>query len=262
VTLPYDPPMAREGDSPPRDELIALAQHLIALAGAAGVRLRAMGGVGVGMRAPHADPALQRSYADVDLAAPRKARRELEDALTGAGLTPEREFNALHGSRRQIWWTADGTLHVDVFLGEFAMCHRLDLEPGLAGSGPALAAADLLLTKLQVVELNLKDAQDAAALLTTHELAGEEREEAISLPRLRDVLAADWGFYTTVTDNLERIPDVIGAHAPAVADAGALGARCGEIVADLDAAEKSRAFRMRAKLGRRKRWYDVPEETL
>jgi hypothetical protein len=260
VTLAYDPPMPREVDSPPRDDLIALAQHLITLAGAAGVRLRAMGGVGVGMRAPRADTALQRGYADIDLAAPRKTRRELEDALAGAGLTAEREFNALHGSRRQMWWTADGTLHVDVFLGEFAMCHRLDLEPGLAGSGPALAAADLLLTKLQVVELNLKDAQDAAALLTTHELAEEEREDSISLLRLRDVLAGDWGFYTTVTDNLERVPAVIAAHAPHLAEA--LGARCREILADLERAEKSRAFRVRARIGRRKRWYDVPEETL
>lgn len=252
--------MTHSPHSVAREEMIALTHRLIAVAEHAGARLRAMGGVGVALRAPRADPSLQRSYADIDVAAPRKARREVEVGMTEAGLVPEREFNALNGSRRQIWWTPDGTLHVDVFLGEFAMCHRLDLERGLESSGPALAAADLLLTKLQVVELNLKDAQDAAALLTTHALAEDEDEDAISLGRLRAVLAADWGFYTTASDNLERLPDVVAAHAPEVA--GTLAGACRDLLAALEAAEKSRAFRLRAKVGRRKRWYELPEESL
>jgi hypothetical protein len=252
--------MASPAGSPTREDLIALARRLIDAAGAAGLALRAMGGVGVGIRAPDADPVLQRGYADIDLAAPRRARRGVEDAMEAAGLEPEREFNALHGSRRQMWWTPDGALHVDVFLGEFAMCHHIDLEPGLAHPGHALPAADLLLTKLQVVELNLKDAQDAAALLTTHELADDERDDTISVARLRDVLAGDWGFFTTASDNLERIPGTIADHAPDLADL--LAERCGAIRDEIDAAPKGAAFRMRAKVGRRKRWYDVPEETL
>jgi hypothetical protein len=251
----YDVAMAAE--SPPREQLIAYARRLI---DEAEVPLRAMGGVGVALRAPDADPALHRTYGDIDLAAPRRARRAVEDAMTAAGLQPEREFNALNGGRRQIWWTADGSLHVDVFLGEFAMCHRLDLDPGLVTPGPALRGAELLLTKLQVVERNLKDAQDAAALLTTHALAEDDGERRISLRRLREVLADDWGFYTTATDNLARIPEIIGAHAPAVAPG--LAERCRALAADLEAAPKGRAFRLRAKVGRRRRWYDVPEETL
>ena len=245
----------------PLQEPIALARSLLEAAAGAGLELRAMGGVGVALRAPDADPALHRAYADVDLAAPRRARRAVEDAMAAAGLEPEREFNTLHGGRRQIWWKAGGGLHVDVFLGEFAMCHRLDLEPGLAAPGPALPSADLLLMKLQVVELNLKDAQDAAALLTTHELAeDDDGRRAISLRRLREVLADDWGFYTTASDNLERIPAVIGEHAPAAAQL--VAERCRAIAGQLEAAPKGRAFRLRAKLGRRRRWYDVPEETV
>ena len=85
-------------------------------------------------------PALQRDYGDVDLAAPRRARREVEDPMTAAGLEPEREFNALHGGGRQIWWMpATARRHVDVFLGEFRMCHRLDLEPGARAAGAGAA---------------------------------------------------------------------------------------------------------------------------
>lgn len=251
--------MAHEADLNARDDPIALAQRLIDDGDAAGVPLRAMGGVGIGMRAVDADRSLQRGYADVDLAASRRSRRELEDTMGAAGLEPEREFNALHGSGRQIWWTPDDALHVDVFLGEFAMCHRIDLEAALAHPGPALPAADLLLTKLQVVELNLKDAQDVAALLTTHELA-DGRADALSLARIREVLVASWGFYTTATDNLERIPGVIADHAPDVAPL--VAERCRLIRDELERAPKGTGFRMRAKVGRRKRWYDLPEESV
>lgn len=244
----------------PAQEPVALARSLLDAAADAGLELRAMGGVGVALRAPDADAALQRAYADVDLAAPRRAGRAVEQAMSAAGLEPEREFNALHGGRRQLWWTAGDAMHVDVFIGEFAMCHRLDLEPALAAPGPALPGADLLLMKLQVVELNLKDAQDAAALLTTHDLAEEDGGRSISLRRLREVLADDWGFYTTASDNLERIPAVIAHHAPEVADR--VAERCGAIARELEAAPKGRAFRLRAKVGRRRRWYDVPEETV
>jgi hypothetical protein len=247
-------------DSPPRDATVALALRLIEAGAAAGLPLRAMGGVGVGLRAPDAARPLRRSYADVDLAAPRRARRDVEDAMTAAGLEPERELNALNGGRRQIWWTRDGTLHVDVFLGEFAMCHRLDLGPALSGPGPAVPAADLLLMKLQVVELNLKDAQDAAALLSTHALGEDPGDRTISLARLRDVLAADWGFFTTASDNLERIPGVIAEHAPDVA--AVVERHCAAIRDEIERAPKGGAFRMRAKVGRRRRWYEVPEETV
>jgi hypothetical protein len=236
----YDARMA----SASRDELIALALRLIEAGERAGVPLRAMGGAGVGLRAPGAP---RRELADIDLAAPRRARRDVEDLMRAAGLEPEREFNALHGGSRQIWWIGED--HVDVFLGEFRMCHRLDLAPALTQPGPALPAADLLLTKLQVVELNAKDVHDAVALLSTHELA--EAPGALSVARLREVLVSDWGFYTTATDNLERLPE----HAPAVADA------CAAIRQELESAPKGTAFRMRARVGRRKRWYELPEET-
>ena len=152
--------MARVAEAPNQDALIALTQRLIAAAErrpAARARRRRRGAARAGRRA--GAPPLDSE--DLDLAAPRRARREVEDAFAAAGLVAEREFNALQGSRRQIWWTPDRATHVDVFLGEFAMCHRLDLDARLGVAHTALPAADLLLMKLQVVHLNLKDVQDA-----------------------------------------------------------------------------------------------------
>jgi hypothetical protein len=238
--------------------LIELTERLRAAAD--GVPLRALGGVGVVLRAPAAAPALRRSIEDLDVAVPRRARREVEDAFAAAGLLAEREFNALQGNRRQIWWTPDQSTHVDVFLGEFAMCHQLDLDERLGVDHPAMPAADLLLMKLQVVHLNLKDVQDLAALLTTHELGDGDAEGVIDRGRLRDVLGGDWGFYTTAGDNLEKLGDLVREHAPEAESR--VREQSAALREELEAAPKTRAFRMRAKVGRRRRWYELPEESL
>jgi hypothetical protein len=243
-----------------RAGLLSLAGELIRLAEEHGTRLRALGGLGIALRAPDAHPALQREFADIDVAAARKARADVTAALERAGLEAEREFNALQGARRQIWWTPDRSTHVDVFLGEFAMCHSLDLDQRLPAEHSALAAADLLLMKLQVVELNHKDVTDTAALLTTHRLGESDAAGSINRRRIVEVLSADWGFYTTATDNLERLPELVSFIDPELARPVAEAAA--EIRAEVDAAPKSRAFKLRARVGRRKRWYELPDESI
>jgi hypothetical protein len=163
-----------------RDALLSLTRELISLGQSHGAPMRAMGGLGVALRATDANPILQRDFADIDVAAGKRNRRQVTDTMQLAGLEAEPEFNALQGARRQIWWTPDRGTHVDVFLGEFAMCHRLDLDGRLETDHPALPSADLLLMKLQVVELNRKDVTDAAALLSTHRLDDDDGEGSLT----------------------------------------------------------------------------------
>lgn len=235
------------------------ARTLIEGAEQLGVKLRALGGLGVHFRAGEPHPALRRSYADVDLVARRGDRHEIEAYMKGLELVPEAEFNAIHGQRRQIWWTADGSTHVDIFLSQFSMCHKVSLEHRLPEEHPSLPAADLLLTKLQVVELNHKDVQDAGALLATHRLAEGDEEGAIGTARVKEVLCADWGFYTTVTDNLEQLPALV---AETTDELGQVESVCRTLLEELEQAPKSRGFKLRAKIGRRKRWYELPEESI
>jgi hypothetical protein len=243
-----------------RDELLSLTGELIGLADSRGAPLRAIGGLGIALRAPDANPLLRRDFADVDLAAGRKSRRQVTEAMEEAGLEGEPEFNALQGARRQIWWKPDRSTHVDIFLGEFAMCHSLDLDGRLPPDHQALAAADLLLMKLQVVQLNHKDVTDAAALLSTHRLNGHDGEGSINRERLVEVLSSDWGFYTTATDNLGAIPDLVAAIDPELGRQ--VGDAAAQIRADVEEAPKSRAFKLRARVGRRKRWYEIPDESI
>jgi hypothetical protein len=249
--------MSEQGNS---SELPRFARELIGGAEEAGVRMRALGGLGVHFRAGEPHPALRRTYADVDLVARRSDRHEIERHMKERELVPEAEFNAINGQRRQIWWTPDGSTHVDIFLSQFSMCHRVSLEDRLPEGHPSLSAADLLLTKLQVIELNHKDVQDAGALLATHRMGEADEDGTVGITRMTGVLSSDWGFYTTVTDNLERLPALVAETAGELADT--VESACRTLREELERAPKSRGFKLRAKVGRRKRWYELPEESI
>lgn len=236
-----------------------LAVRLAGAGDAAGTPIRALGGVAVAMRAGHrANP--HRALNDLDVIGPRKDRRSIERALREAGLTPEARFNALHGHARQIWRLRDALEHVDVFLGRFEMCHRLDLDERLRFPDPALNATDLLLTKLQIVELNHKDVLDAAELLRTHYLGDEDERGVINGVRLSEVLGSDWGFHTTVMDNLDAVPGHVARLE--LSDAGTIAAVAADIRALLRDCRKTPGFHMRRRVGRKVRWYRLPDESL
>ncbi len=230
------------------DSLLEAAQQLTSAGEERGVALRALGGVGVLMHCPVArSTGPHRAFADLDVAVPRDAARQVPELFEAAGYDAEVRFNALQGDRRMIFQGPAGK--VDVFVGVFEMCHKLDLSPRLGLERETLTASDLLMTKLQVVEVNQKDVDDAALLLSEHELR-EGPGDHIDLAYLSTLVYDDWGLWRTATGTLEvvaeRRDDVAG---PARAIAGAI-----------DGAPKGKRFRMRARIGERKRWYELPDE--
>lgn len=213
-----------------------------------GLTLRLLGGAAVFEHCPRALAAgPYRELADLDAITARADAPRVAAALAERGYEPEARFNALHGDRRQIHHGPAGKL--DLFVDAFQMCHAIDLRGRLAQEPRTLTVADLLLTKLQIVELNAKDAQDARALLAEHELA-EGPGDHVDVAYMSSVLAADWGLWRTITGTLRTLaelhPDVAG-RALALVDA-------------FDGAPKSRSWRLRARIGERKRWYELPDE--
>jgi hypothetical protein len=228
--------------------LLEAAGELTSIGRERGVALRPLGGVGVLLHCPAAfSIGPHRSFADLDVAVPRGSAREVPGLFEAAGYEADRRFNALQGDRRMIFHGPVGK--VDVFVGVFEMCHRLDLSPRLGLEPDTLTASDLLMTKLQVVEVNQKDVDDAALLLSEHELA-EGPGDHVDLAYLRALVYDDWGLWRTTTGTLgllaERRRDVAD-RARGVADA-------------LEDAPKGKRFRMRARIGERKRWYELPDE--
>jgi hypothetical protein len=243
----------------------AEARRIVEAADAAGLPIRVVGGVGVALIAPTVGQLRPiRTYHDIDLVAPARAPA-IARSMAALGYGASTEFNALNGAERMLFHDPGGR-RIDVFIDTLRMCHELPFRERLTAWPLTLSPADLLLSKLQIVELTDRDAQDVLALLADHALT-EADGEGIDVRRIREVCGRDWGWWRTVDDNLAAlIPrweqagnDAVAAGAPPEAASTAL-MRARDLRTSLAAAPKSVGWRLRAVVGARLRWYDSPEE--
>ena len=65
-----------------------------------------------------------------------------------------------------------------------------------------------------------------------------------------------------MTDNLAAGGELLGSLVHAGADRSRIAMRMAAITDALAAAPKSMSWQLRAKVGRRKRWYELPEEVV
>jgi hypothetical protein len=230
------------------DELVQAGRRLTGAAAAHGVTLRPIGGVGVLLHCPSAlASGPHRPFGDLDMAAPGGASNALTPVFDAEGYEPDRRFNAMQGDRRMIFKGEIGK--VDVFIGAFEMCHTIEFSDRLGIEPETATASDLLLTKLQVVQLNDKDVQDLGLLLGEHVL-GRGAGDHVDVDYLGAVTGDDWGLWRTSTGTLRHVAEL----RPDIAS------RCNELLAELDGAPKTRRWRLRARVGERKRWYELPDE--
>jgi hypothetical protein len=222
------------------------------------VPLRLLGGVAIKLRAPADLPAaFSRSYADLDFVTPKKSAGAAADLFRAEGYTPHVAFNALHGGERLLFFDDENGRQVDVFVGAFSMCHRIPLDDRIEVDPVSIPLAELLLTKLQVIELNEKDVRDALALLHDHPV-GVEDGATLNGSQVAALCATDWGLWRTITQNLVACRSFADTYD--VPDRRQLDERLDAVLERIEAEPKSRAWRLRAKVGDRKRWYELPEE--
>jgi len=226
---------------------------------------RLMGGLAVWLRSASVrEGPFARSYADLDFVVAAKGASTLKAFFLTQGYLPDQFFNALHGATRLYFQAPDGRWSVDVVVDELAMSHKLDLRGRLDGPELTISLADLLLTKLQVWEINRKDLGDALCLLADHALgdgrsADAGASETIDLRRIGEVLGADWGFCHTVERNLGGVAD-LWAREPIEGVQFNVGAQVEALQAAIKRVPKSFAWKARARVGERVRWYETPEE--
>jgi hypothetical protein len=245
MTTPDDP-------MDPLPEALGLVQG----AAEAGQRLKILGGLGVRVLCPDFPPRL-RAGQDMDLACLGKARRRVAQYLESAGCEPDRRFNNLNGDR-QMYFTAPSGRPIDVIVDRLSMCHTLDLRPSFGSASPTLDPSDLLLSKLQIVELNAKDAHDIFHLLSGVQVA----RDGIDPDRFGAVLAADWGWWRTVTSNLGKLPQLLDATPQLVPPQARFDplAQAKQLLEVADTVPKGLKWKLRSNVGERVRWYELPEE--
>jgi hypothetical protein len=244
-----------------REETIERGRRLVEAGREGGASIRLLGGVAVAVVCPSANelPALRREFSDLDVVTSKDARRSLPELMSGLGYIAAERFNAAHGHSRMLFGDEASGLHVDVFIEEFRMCHRLDLSSRLSLSEDALNPSDLLLTKAQVAKLTMKDVTDLVALLIDHPV-GEGEESTIDAGYVTRLLGSDWGWWKTVTDNLNWLESMVREFELPVAARQRFDKQLERLRAAIDSADKSRRWRARARLGTRVSWREEPEE--
>lgn len=237
---------------------VAEGRRIVEAASEQGVPLRALGGVAVAILCPSARRApLTRDYADIDLATVSSAKEEVANLLESLGYTGDKEFNMLHGHRRLYFWDEHSQRQVDVFVDEANLCHRVELKRRLEVVPLTLSLAELTVLKLQVVETNEKDFLDICALFADHELTTDD--SGINFTYIAKLTAADWGLWRTVGLVSER-SEQFALELPEFEAAALVAKRLRRLREEMEAAPKSRGWKLRARIGDRKRWYELPEE--
>jgi hypothetical protein len=253
MTVP--PPGSSDIAADIRDE----ALRVTSTATASGLSLRVIGGLAVSLRCPSAAvPPLRRDYADIDLAGRASERRATTDILTSAGYIADQQFNALHGARRLFFWDDINQRQLDVFLDTFEMCHTIEFRSRLNLDPVTLPLADLLLMKLQIFETNEKDLMDIVALFSDHDLTDDEA--GINIAYIGERAASDWGLWRTTTEVAGRARDY-ARGLNALGSASHVCAQIDSYIASLEERPKTRAWKVRARIGERKRWYELPDES-
>src|SRR6266851_816940 len=228
-----------------------------------GIILRLFGGVAVKYHCPSATHrSLQRSYPDLDLFGRGKQGREIRRLFLDLGYEPNQRFNALHGATRLIFEDVTNQRVVDIFLDVFRMCHTLHLGDRLSIDDYTIPISDLLLTKLQVVEINEKDIRDLIAILKDHDIpekidSGDK--EVIDAGYISTLCADVWGLCKTISLTLRKLLTFLSKYELESEAKQILEARISKLLNAIDTVPKSLKWKLRDKVGERKRWYDLPE---
>ena len=257
------------------EDPLAEAMRIIELADARGLQVRLMGGMAVRSHAPDWTHRTRRVEVDLDFATRGKDRPAFFKLLEEEGYWADKRHNALFGGAQGYFMDVARKRPVDVVVDKLEMCHRIDFAGRLTAAHPTLPVADLLLSKLQVVKINRKDVLDALILLAEHPLGSDDGAvdsrlglASISIPRILAHTSNDWGWWRTVTGNLDKLEQYLATELqPVDLDVG--GGRSVRFdpesqVRDLrraiDDAPKSTRWKLRSKVGERAVWYAEPEE--
>ncbi len=205
----------------PDADIMTEASRLLEAANDADVPVRLIGGLAVRLHVPSGtDPIFEREYKDIDLVTLKGKSKLVTNFMITMGYEPDRVFNATNGHRRLLFYDVANSRQVDVFVGSFEMCHDIPITERIVLADHSIPLAELLLTKMQIVELNAKDQTDILTMLYHHDVASDDVEQ-INANRVAELCAADWGLWRTTKMNVERVRAALPTSGLMTAGAGA-----------------------------------------
>jgi hypothetical protein len=252
----------------PLSDFLEEAQRVVSAADEKRLTLRILGATAFRLHCPASVPihvAMGRTLSDLDFAGYRKDRSQIESLLENLGyqvhasalvvtqgLLPDRAF----------YYDTRNKRIVDAFFDHLEMCHTIEFRGRLEVDYPTIPLADLLLEKLQIVKLNIKDMKDAILLLLEHPV-GDSDKETVNSHYIAKLMAADWGFYYTATTNLGKISSYLATVLQLSQEQRSLVAsRVKELISAIENNPKTFQWKARARIGTRRKWYNDVEEVV
>jgi hypothetical protein len=204
---------------------------------------------------------MARVPTDIDFIAYSKNRGELTKYLQSKSYEGLQRLNVLYGMRRQIFKHTHTGLYIDIFYDALDMCHKVEFRNRLGLDSLTVSLTDLVLEKMQIVQINEKDIKDCILLFLEHDLKDND-ESGINTSYIADVLSKDWGYYYTVTTNLKKIKDSLVQYDWIPPDGeNRVMDRVDRLLTAIGSKPKSSKWKMREKIGTKRQWYqDVGSE--
>jgi len=244
----------------PLDNIRDEALRVVQAAQQQGITLRLLGGLAVRLHSESANHrSLARPYPDIDFATPQKRASQIEKLFSELGYTPNKNFNLFNGDVRLLFYDDEHQRQVDIFVAQFTMCHKIPITERMNLDSPTIPLAELLLTKLQIYEMNEKDIRDVCALLLDHPL-GETDTETINVNRITQLTGDDWGLWKTSMLSISKVKRYLETVEMEPPNRNTLNARIGGLEAALNTSPKSMKWKMRDRVGDKVKWYELPEE--
>jgi len=269
----------------PTEVFIRESQEIVEKAKKERIILRILGGLGIAIHCQeHKEFAKKlgrvgtgviegQEYSDIDYVSYRNEREKIKELFDKLAYAKRRATLSTAASERQIYYHPKGWYHVDVFFDKLLVAnHPIDFKGRLELDYPTIAVIDMLLEKIQMWEaFSVKDLKDCLLLLKAHDIKEKSERESIDASYIAKLLAQDWGFWYTATTNLKKLKkftseiEKLGPEAnidPKLIEKGdrkELTEKIEALLERIDTEPKSFGWKMRAKVGTKKRWYNPVE---
>jgi hypothetical protein len=269
----------------PTEVFLRESQEIVEKAKQEGIVLRILGGLSIAIHCQEHREFAQKlgrmgtgvikgqEYSDIDYVSYRNQREKIKELFDKIGYAKRRATLSTAASERQIYYHPKGWFYVDVFFDKLLVAnHPIDFRGRLELDYPTITVTDMLLEKIQMWEaFSVKDLKDCLLLLKAHDIKEKSEKESIDTLYIAKILAQDWGFWYTATTNLKNLKkfitemDKLGTEADInpkqieKKEREDITEKIEAILERIEKEPKSFGWKVRAKIGTKKKWYNPVE---
>ncbi|MCF7793448.1 MAG: hypothetical protein K9N09_06835 [Candidatus Cloacimonetes bacterium] len=226
------------------------------------VTMRVIGSIAFRIKAPeykHIQYQNQRYLTDVDFVTYSKHITRVQDMFFSLGWTENQNVLRLFGDKRRIFYHPKEDIHSDIFIDKLRFCHPINFKKRLELDYPTISLIDLLLEKLQIVEINKKDLVDVMLLIRKFPISHQPQKDSINIEHLAKICAKNWGWWKTATINLDKVLDFSASYLEED-DAKIVDERINTIIDAIQNKRKTISWSLRNLIGEKMKWYNEVEE--